>query len=209
MLSIFLSIATFWIYYLYWLASLTKEVSQEVGNKSQINGWGLAILNIITGGIMGTYWFYKVPVKLNELREQAGLKAQSVSKSVWIFSILVDAQILAGISLISMMGDKDVREFFGAVNWDSEEGVAGAIIYFLGMAAVAWIVVMLIASVPILFAIFSLDTKPQTNYALTMFFFGILSTAFLQANFNNYLLYKSRKEKGHFATAEEEIFYEP
>ncbi len=209
-LALFFSTITFGLYFLYWFAKLSREVAETVGETVHRGGALTVVASLFSGNLFGCYWFYKVPFKLNELREAAGLKASEVSKGIWVFSIFVFTQFYSISTFFYMLRDKEVREQIAALNWETEEGIVEAIVFFLVFAVVAWIGSMVVFSIPAIITLCCYQSKPKIVYSVSMFFCAVVAVAVLQANLNNYLLYLSRKEKGAFSglphpTGEKEI----
>ena len=194
-LSIFLTFITLGLYGVYWFTKLTREVSTLVDEKVYRGGFLTLLASIFTGGIWGSYWFFRVPAKLNDLRAEAGLKAQSVSKGIWVLSLLIFAQFASIGAFCSAARDDEWREQFEAINWSSEDGFAAGCILLATLAACAWAGTMFVYLVPILSVLCTLNAKPKMNYAFLFFFGGITAVAILQANLNNYLLYLHRRQK--------------
>ena len=74
---VLLSIFTFGIYYLYWMASLADDLNAGVKSRNGTDTGGIAVvlLSIITCGIYGLYWMYKAGEKCDWLcGEQNGYR---------------------------------------------------------------------------------------------------------------------------------------
>ncbi len=205
-LSIFLSVITCGLYFLYWYAKVSKETAQMVGEEVHRGGALTVLFHLITGGLFSSYWFYKVPHKLNELRSSVGLKAQRLSKSVWVFCLWMDSQITSFFVFLSMLLDDDINADLLAIDVTTDSGKAEFLGAVFLVFCIAWVLsILFFFLIPAVFAFFSLDTKLQTNYAIAAFFNTPVMVAVLQANLNNYLLYLDRKERGCFERGESDV----
>ena len=197
-----LSVLTCGLFFIYWYAKVSREVADITGEEVHRGGALTVFFHIITGGLFSAYWFYKVPHKLNELRASVGLKAPRLSKSLWLFGLWADGQILSVWIFISMLGDRDVASEFSALDLTTEKGVGEFVIMFFGLMVFSWCLSSVISLFFIVISALTFETKPQTTYALAAFYSAPLAVAFLQANLNNYLLYLERKQRGVFKEGE-------
>lgn len=205
-LSLFLSVITFGLYFLYWFAKLTRETATVVDEKVYKGGWLYSLANVFTSGVFGTYWFHKVPVKLNKLRLKEGIEPQSVAKSSWVAYLLSFSQFYALILWAAIIGDKDIQAM---ISFGSDEEIVESIGVILIAGVAAWLVSVVVFSIPVLCVLFCYKDKPRWAYSVSFFFASIVGMSVLQSNLNNYILYLNRKKRGvikNNVTEEQEEF---
>lgn len=74
---IILSIVTCGIYGIVWFINIVDDLNQASGNIDAQSGITTFLLTLVTCGIYGYYWAYKAGEKVNTVRQQRGLSADS------------------------------------------------------------------------------------------------------------------------------------
>ncbi len=99
-LCIIFSIITGGIYALYWFVCLTNDANQESGQTDATKGGVALLLTIVTCGIYGWFWAYKMGEKVDIIKSRNG---QPSGNSSILFLLL---QILGlGIVAYAIMQD--------------------------------------------------------------------------------------------------------
>ena len=92
-LSIFLSIITCGIYGLYWFVVMTNETNTLTG-KPDTSGGVCVLLNIITCGIYGIYWSYRMGQKIQEIKANKNMAADSNLPILYLILSIFGLQII-------------------------------------------------------------------------------------------------------------------
>jgi len=67
-LGIILSIITFGIYGLFWMAAINDDINEIVGDTKATSGGLVVLLSIITFSIYGIYWAFKMGEKVDKIK---------------------------------------------------------------------------------------------------------------------------------------------
>lgn len=110
--AIILSIVTFGIYYLVWLASAANNLNEANDNPNGTSGGMVILLSIVTCGIYGYYWFYKAGEQINDAKSRRGLPADSSAGVLYLILSFFGLSIVALALLQSELNR--VAEYHGA-----------------------------------------------------------------------------------------------
>jgi hypothetical protein len=92
-LSIVLSIVTCGIYGIYWFVVLTNEVNAASG-KQDVSGGVAVLLDIVTCGIYGIYWSYKMGEKIQTIKANRNMPADSNLPILYLILSIVGLQLV-------------------------------------------------------------------------------------------------------------------
>ena len=87
-LCIIFSIITGGIYALYWFVCLTNDANQESGQTDATKGGVALLLTIVTCGIYGWFWAYKMGEKVDIIKSRNGQPSGNSSRLFLLLQIL-------------------------------------------------------------------------------------------------------------------------
>ena len=86
-LVLLFTILTCWIYYLWWLYTVSREMQEFLGESDVSPGTEL-LLNVLTCGFYNIYWDYKCGKKIVEMQARVGLPRSDNSVLYLVLDLL-------------------------------------------------------------------------------------------------------------------------